>query len=171
LDNNRTEAVQASLQELKQVVTETYTDVREEIFYLRARVLSDLSFMELLERYIDKYRRFYNLDIQLVHEVDPALFEFPPEATSQLVRTIQEALINIRKHAQVNTAVIRLGQEDGHIRIVIEDQGQGFDPAKIKEKSSSFGLHIMRERVESVGGSLEINTTPGQGTQIILRYS
>ncbi|MCL4295508.1 MAG: GAF domain-containing protein [Anaerolineae bacterium] len=53
----------ANLQELKQVIGETYTDVREEIFNLRAKVLSGLSFMEVLSRYIDKYRRFYNLDI------------------------------------------------------------------------------------------------------------
>jgi len=73
-------------------------------------------------------------------------------------------LINIRKHSHVNTATIRLGcQEDGQISLVIEDQGEGFDLTKIKEKTSSFGLQIMRERVESIGGSLEVDTAPGQG--------
>lgn len=170
LENEDIESAQTNLRELKQVISETYTDVREEIFNLRAKVLSGLGFTELLDRYIDKYRRFYNLDIQLIHEVDPAVFDFPAETTSQLVRTIQEALINIRKHAQVNQAVIRLGEESGQIRISIEDEGRGFDPAKIKEKTASFGLQIMRERVESVGGSLEIKTVPNQGTRIILRY-
>jgi signal transduction histidine kinase len=126
--------------------------------------------MEVLHRYIDKYRRFYRLDIQLIQEADPSLFEFQPEVTSQLIRTIQEALINIRKHAQVNQAIIRLGQEDGTIHITIEDQGQGFDLTKSKEKTSSFGLQMMRERVESVGGTLEIDTAPGAGTRIVLRY-
>lgn len=170
LANEDIEAAQINLRELKQVIGETYTDVREEIFNLRAKVLSGLGFTELLDRYIDKYRRFYNLDIQLIHEVDPAVFDFSAETTSQLVRTIQEALINIRKHAQVNQAVIRLGEENGQIRISIEDEGRGFEPAKIKEKTASFGLQIMRERVESVGGSLEINTVPDHGTRIILRY-
>lgn len=160
----------ANLQELKQVVSETYTDVREEIFYLRSHSLSDLSFMELLNRYVDKYRRFYHLEIQQIHETDPAQFEFPPEVTSQLVRTIQEALINIRKHAHVKTAIIRLGREGNWLRLSIEDEGQGFDPATIQEKTASFGLQIMRERVESVGGSLEIDTAPNQGTRIIIRY-
>jgi PAS domain S-box-containing protein len=171
LANQQFDLIAADLQELKKVVSETYTDVREEIFNLRAKALSAMNFMELLERYMDKYRRFYNLDIQLVQEADPALFEFPPEITSQLIRTIQEALINIRKHSHVNTANIRLGcQEDGQLRIVIEDQGQGFDLAKIKEKRSSFGLQIIRERMESVGGNLEVDTAPGQGTRIILYY-
>lgn len=60
LASGETEAAQADLHELKGVIGEIYTDVREEIFYLRAKVLSDLSFLELLEQYINKYRRFYN---------------------------------------------------------------------------------------------------------------
>lgn len=126
--------------------------------------------MEVLDRYIDKYHRFYHLDIQLIQEADPTLFEFSPEVTSQLIRTIQEALINIRKHAQVDTAIIRLGQENGQVRLSIEDQGEGFVLAKIKGKTSSFGLQIMRERVESMNGTLEIDTIPSQGTRVILRY-
>lgn len=170
LANNQIEVAKASLHELKQVIEETYTDVREEIFNLRAKVLTGMGFMEVLNRYIDKYRRFYSLDIQLVQEVDPALFHFPPEATSQLIRTIQEALINIRKHARVDRAIIRLSQENGQICIRVEDQGQGFDLNAAKEKTASFGLQIMRERVESIGGSLEVETAPSQGTQIIVRY-
>jgi signal transduction histidine kinase len=171
LVDHQLDLVKANMQELKKVVNETYTDVREEIFYLRAQVLSDLSFMELLERYVDKYRRFYHLDIQLIQEANPALFNFSADATAQLVRTIQEALINIRKHGQINTATIRLGQErEGQIRISIEDQGQGFDLDQIKGKTSSFGLQIMRERVESIGGSMEVDTAPGQGTRIVLHY-
>lgn len=168
--SNHAEAAEANLQELKQVIGETYTDVREEIFNLRSKVLAGMDFMEVLDRYIDKYRRFYKLEIQVVKEADPALFKFSAEVTSQLVRTIQEALINVRKHAHVNSAIIRLGQENGEVLISIEDQGQGFDPEKTKEKTSSFGLQIMRERVESVGGSLEVHTAPGQGTRISLRY-
>lgn len=162
------EAAKSHLAELKSIISETYTDVREEIFYLRAKALSDLSFMELLERYIDKYRRFYNLEIQHIQEADPAMFEFPAEVTSQLIRTIQEALINIRKHAHVSTAIIRLGQDAGQLCISIEDEGRGFDLDRIKGQNNSFGLQIMRERVESVGGRLAVETTPGQGVCITL---
>jgi two-component system sensor histidine kinase DegS len=130
-----------------------------------------MNFMEVLHRYIEKYRRFYNLDIHLVQEANPALFEFPAEVTSQLIRVIQEALINVRKHARVNTAVIRLSQENGQLCIRIEDQGQGFDLSCLQEKTASFGLQIMRERVQSVGSSLELETAPGQGTRVTLRYS
>jgi PAS domain S-box-containing protein len=169
LEEDQVDAARGSLQELKQVIGETYSDVREEISYLRAKALPDMSFMELLNRYLDKYRRFYNLDIRLVQDADPALFEFSGETTSQLVRTIQEALINIRKHARVNKATVRLGRENSHLQITIEDQGQGFQLEGVKAKPSSFGLQIMRERVESVGGSLEIESAPGRGTRVVLK--
>lgn len=171
LVNNQLDDAQATLRELKQVVSETYTDVREEIFNLRAKTAAGLGFMELLERYIDKYRRFYHLDIELIKETEGATFDFSAEVTPQLIRTIQEALINIRKHAQVDQAVIRLGRSNGRVQISVEDQGRGFDLAQVREKSSSFGLQIMRERVASVGGNLEIETVPGQGTKVTLYYS
>jgi signal transduction histidine kinase len=168
LTSGQIDAVTANLQELKQVVGETYTDVREEIFNLRAKVQAGWSFMEVLHRYVDKYRRFYNLDIQLIQETDPALFDFPADVTTQLIRTIQEALINVRKHTRVNTAVIRLSRENGQLCLRIEDQGQGFDPARLKDKTSNFGFQFMRERVESVGGRLEIHSSLGQGTQVVV---
>jgi PAS domain S-box-containing protein len=170
LANHQVKVATAHLHELKGVINETYTDVREEIFYLRAKALSDLSFMELLQQYVEKYRRFYNLEIQLIQEADPAQFDFSPEMTAQLVRTVQEALINVRKHARVNRATIRLGQSGDALRISIEDTGQGFDLAQNGSKSSSYGLQIMRERMESIGGRLEIATAPGQGTRIVLHY-
>lgn len=171
LNNGQIEAATANLREVKKIVAETYTDVREEIFNLRANAFEGLSFLELLHKYIDKYRSFYNLDIQLILEADEALFEFPAEVGPQLIRTIQEALINVRKHAKVNRAIIRLSRDEDQVRISVEDQGQGFDPAHLtRVGSSSFGLQIMRERVESIGGSLDVLSTPGQGTQIILRY-
>jgi GAF domain-containing protein len=64
---------------------------------------------------------------------------------------------------------LRAGPAGDQIRISIEDQGQGFDPTQ--EKASSFGLKIMRERIESIGGCLEIESRPGQGRQVTLLYS
>jgi signal transduction histidine kinase len=172
LESGQLEEVKANLQELKNVINEAYTDVREEIFNLRAKLSVGMSFLEMLDRYIDKYRRFYRLDIQLIKDTDETLFEFPPEVGPQIIRTIQEALINVRKHAKVDRATIRLWQEGDQVCITVEDKGQGFDPAKLasKPESSSFGLQIMRERVRGVGGEFNIESRPGWGTRIILRY-
>jgi signal transduction histidine kinase len=62
-------------------------------------------------------------DIQLQMETDEVRFEFPVEIGSPLIRIIQEALINVRKHAKINQVVIRLGQEGDRLFIRVEDQG------------------------------------------------
>lgn len=169
LNQEQLETARANLQELKQVINETYTDVREEIFNLRSKTEASLSFIEMLHRYHDKYERFYKMDIQLLQEAEMALFDFPAEIAAQVIRTIQEALINIRKHAGVNSALIRLGHENGQPCIMIEDQGKGFDLAEAGGKASSFGLKIMQDRIESVGGHLEVESAPNRGTQVMLR--
>ncbi|MCB0193243.1 MAG: PAS domain-containing protein [Anaerolineae bacterium] len=166
LSNGQIEEAQSSLAELKQVVNETYTDVREEIFSLRSEGHADATFLELLSKYINKYKRFYRLDIQLNRHVDDAMLNFSAETRLQVIRTIQEALINIRKHAQVNRAVIEITRKDEYIQICIEDEGCGFDAHQMmKGKEGSFGLRIMRERVASVGGNLNISSSIGEGTQ------
>lgn len=165
----QSEGVLDNLRELKQIVGEAYTDIRGEIFNLRANSSTDIDFLATLRRYIDKYRRFYRLTIDLVLEAGETDFDFPGEIAISLIRTVQEALINIRKHAHVDQALIRLQRNEAGCHIIIEDKGQGFDPTT--EKANSFGLKIMRERVETVGGHLEIQSTPGQGTRVILFFS
>ncbi|MBE7549569.1 MAG: PAS domain-containing protein [Anaerolineales bacterium] len=168
LESKRLAEARANLRELKQIVGEAYTDIRGEIFNLRTAPSTEINFLETLRQYIDKYRRFYKLDIELVLEDDEAHFEFPADAAISLIRTIQEALINVRKHAQVNKALLHLSYQAGQVRIKIKDEGQGFDLPT--EKVSSFGLKIMRERMESIGGRLEIESRPGKGTEVILLY-
>jgi GAF domain-containing protein len=172
LAEGKSENVEANLNELKQIVGEAYTDVREEIFNLRSSASPGVEFLATLQDYIAKYKRFYDLEVRLIREADKHHFEFPDEVGIQLIRTIQEALMNVRKHAQVNEAIIRLEREGQQVRLSVEDQGQGFDATQRKQEGvSNFGLQIMRERIEKVGGRMEIKTAPGQGTQIILTYS
>ncbi len=163
------ERIMAELNDLKQVVGEAYTDIRGEIFNLRAGPADEFDFLKTLKRYIYKYKRFYHLDIQLVFETAETHFGFPARISIPLVRTLQEALMNVRKHAQVDNALLRLSCTDYQIRISVEDRGRGFDPTQKKE--TSFGLNIMRERIESIGGRLEIESAPGQGTKVTLFYT
>jgi signal transduction histidine kinase len=169
LSEGQVEEAKASLDELKNVVGETYTDVREEIFSLRAKIFSGLGFLELLDKYTDKYRRFYKLNIEIIKEEDDSCFEFPAAVSPQIIRIIQEALINVRKHARVDKAIIRLSQEADRFRISVEDEGQGFNRTMLHQKKASFGLQIMQERAESIGGELEIKSILGRGSQIIIR--
>jgi signal transduction histidine kinase len=169
LTTDQTTEVLASLRELKQIVGETYTDVREEIFNLRATTSLGLGFLDTLRDYLARYRTYYELDVQMVMEAEKSLLELPAEVGTQIIRIIQEALINVRKHAGVDKAIIRLKREAERIRISVEDEGQGFDPAQLDQTDNSgFGLQIMAERAEGVGGRLEVDTAPGEGVRVLI---
>lgn len=170
LADHKLDEVEINLRELKQIVNETYADIRGEIFNLRTDPISAVNFLETLRQYLDKYKRFYHLEVELIFETDEARFDFPSEVSIALIRTIQEALMNVRKHAQVNQAVIRLGEAGNVLYISVEDQGRGFEVGAIARQSTSYGVNIMRERLEAVGGNLEIVSAPGDGTRINLFY-
>ncbi|MCB0168164.1 MAG: hypothetical protein KDI79_28305, partial [Anaerolineae bacterium] len=167
--SNQLDNAEETLNELKQAIGEAYTDIRGEIFNLRTTSSSEVKFLDTLRQYIDKYKRFYRLDIQLRLETDETQLDFPPEVSMALIRTIQEALMNVRKHAQVEQALIHISREGAQIRITIEDSGRGFDRSITKE--GSFGLKIMRERMDGIDGHLEIDSRLDQGTQITLLYT
>ena len=154
---------------MKEIAKETYTDVREAIFGLRTAISSGLGFLPILREYLAEYRTHYGLDARLVVD-NESLPRFPTDVRVQVIRIIQEALTNVRKHARASNAWVRFEQDGDWARISVEDDGQGFDPAQVTgEGRRYFGLQIMRERAESVGGDLELNSRPGKGTRVVIR--
>ena len=168
LMNQQTPAALENVQELKQIVGEAYTDIRGEIFNLRTGPAAKIDFLETLRDIVDKYRRFYQLEVELVFEAEADRFGLPSDVAAPLVRTIQEALMNVCKHAGVKEVTLRLGYEAGQVRIRIEDKGRGFEFDR--ERTTRYGLTIMQERMASIGGQLEIDSAPGKGTQVKLLW-
>ncbi len=75
----------------------------------------------------------------------------------------------MRKHADASKVLVYCEQDDGQICIRIEDDGRGFHLSNVLENErENYGLKIMKERAESIGGSLEVNSTPQKGTQIVV---
>jgi nitrate/nitrite-specific signal transduction histidine kinase len=166
--NGQIDQAQESLLELKRVAKFIYTDVRESIFNLRTAV-SSLGFIPTLQDYLEEYRAHYGMDVQLLIGYDE-LIELLPEVASQLLRVLQEALTNVRKHAEANKVWVRYQQDSSLIIIQVEDDGKGFNPMQITEAGQQhIGLQVMQERMESIGGSIEVASQPGQGTRVILR--
>ena len=88
----------------------------------------------------------------------------------QLTRIIQEALSNVRKHAGVDRAQVEITQEGEWIQVAIVDRGVGFEPALIAAADRQrYGLQVMSERADGVGGSLAIESQPGSGTRVLVR--
>ena len=88
---------------------------------------------------------------------------FPPNLEIGAFRVVQEALTNVARHAHVARASVQLFADERALTVVVRDQGQGFDLARAPMTS---GLGGMRERVELLGGTLEIDATPGGGAAI-----
>jgi signal transduction histidine kinase len=169
LASGQANQAQANLLEMKEIAKETYTDVREAIFSLRTTVSSGLGFLPTLREYLAEYRAHYSVDVRLVID-NESLARFPADVGIQLLRIIQESLTNVRKHAGASKVWVRFEQDGDQVRISVEDDGQGFDPAQVAGKGRQyFGLQIMRERAESVGGDLELDSRPGQGTRLVVR--
>jgi signal transduction histidine kinase len=169
LAEGQVDEARARLAELKQVVKQTYTDVREAIFNLRIRSDPQTPFLPTLQEYLAEYQSHYGVHVDLLVE-DEGLVRFPPQVKIQILRIIQEALTNVRKHAGTDRARIRMERAEEKVRISIEDEGQGFDLARATPggEEQFFGLQIMYERARAAGGSLEVRSAPGQGTRIVL---
>jgi len=88
-----------------------------------------------------------------------------PEAEVQLLRIIQEALVNARKHSSASRAEVIFSLGDGRLKVTIADNGRGFDEEK-QNNPASFGLGIIRERAEEIGGCCKIRSVTDQGTVV-----
>ena len=168
LTGGEIDKAQQSLRELKKVSQLLYIDVREQIFNLRTVVQERMGFFSSLQEYLSDYRSHYGLRVDLLVE-NECLTEFSPQVTSQLMRIIQEALTNVRKHSAAGKVLLRCSQREDQMCVHIEDDGQGFHLSNgISENGQHYGLQIMKERAESVGGSLVLDTKPGEGTRVIV---
>jgi signal transduction histidine kinase len=96
----------------------------------------------------------------------------PPELETTLYRIVQEALTNVLRHAHAERVSVILEHRHDHVLAIVEDNGQGYDVESVMNSASAeprLGLLGMRERIALVGGTLEIESSPGSGTTIFAR--
>ena len=170
LEGGDLSAVGRVLCEVDETVAEAYADVREAILGLRSRVGGERALPDALGEYLERFRQQSGLEVEF--EADPAAREVRllPQAEVHLLRIIQEALTNVRKHARASRVRVGLGvlaDGDRRLRVEVADDGHGFDPVRLPG-GSHFGLAVMRERAELAGGRLEIDSAPGRGTRVLV---
>jgi signal transduction histidine kinase len=154
------------LREMATLSKEAYADVREAILGLRENVSPARGLVDALREYLQKFSRQAGVAVQLEADGDDRMC-LSPDAEVQLMRVIQEALTNVRKHANADRALVSIGRNGGEAAIVVEDNGRGFDSEGLRQTDVlSFGLRTMRERVERVGGRFAIDSVPGEGTRV-----
>jgi PAS domain S-box-containing protein len=169
LQNGNIEKALASLARLAEVAMDAHIDVRESILGLKTGPVQEWAFLPALKRYLDDFQSQYGLYIELL--ISEELKENGLDAASgiQLLRVIQEALTNTRKHSGARSVWISFERVDSRVFIHIVDDGSGFDISqRDRETCGHFGLVFMQERMEQIGGSVKIDSRPGAGTIVIL---
>ena len=157
------------LSDIADTADEAYRDVREAILGLRETVREDGGLEGSLREYLRKYSRQTGIAATVACEGDARRF-ISPRSEVQLLRVVQEALTNTRKYAQASKVSVRIACAPGGTTLSIEDDGVGFDPSTVAgSMEGGFGLASMRERVQQIGGRIDVHTAPNAGTTIVVR--
>ena len=123
-----------------------------------------------VKRAVDKFRK--DTGIHILLQCDEQVLFLPSNMELNAYRIVQEALTNIKKHANAYIVRVLLSYDaDGYIRILIENDGKGFDQSQIhSSEGEHLGLTIMKERAKHLGGELKIESEPDEGTRVELRF-
>lgn len=148
------------------LVDDTLNNVRREAFSLRPPALDEAGLVAAVHAMSQGFSRRTNIRVELNSNLKKRL---PPDLETALYRCVQEALTNVGRHAQADRVAIKLEQDSEGISVTIEDNGRGFLPESLGASSKQIGLIGMQERVELIGGTLVINSSPGRGTRLDIR--
>jgi len=152
------------LGEIREVVQDTYEDIRESIEQLSTEIRS-VPIITALRNYVREFGD--NSGIRVHFEVPKAFTRLSPVAELQLLRITQEALTNVRRHALASEVEVKLENTTESVEMTVKDNGQGFNLLDLEKSPPGYhGLNIIRERAEGLGGSVNILTAPGEGTEI-----
>jgi signal transduction histidine kinase len=144
----------------------TIRDIRNLILGLRPALLQDLDLDEGIFALGNEFRLNTMIDLELA--VPDELPPVSAEQADQLLHITREALSNVARHSGASRAVLTLTEDEGTLSLVISDNGRGFDSAAERE-DGHHGLANLQARAEALGGSLEVKSAPGAGTQVAAR--
>lgn len=151
---------------VKSAASSTFQKVRDFIFNLRPMMLDDLGLVPTLSRYVETFKEQTGIDVRLVSTGIEQRFE--PYLEVMVFRAIQELLANIVNHSQATQVIVQMDSSPTGVRVSIEDNGKGFDVEKVSEKGG-MGLKVIRDRVQMLGGSMEIHSSLGHGAHILFQ--
>lgn len=151
------------LSNLKLAATTTFQKVRDFIFELRPMMLDDLGLIPTIKRYVDAHKDQTNMEIRLTVTGSERRLESYQEV--MIFRAIQELMNNATRHSQANQVRVNVDMGESNIKVVVDDDGKGFNVETLANRSS-VGLKVIRDRVEMSGGFMDIESALGQGTRV-----
>jgi signal transduction histidine kinase len=160
------EALGTAVRQALEQLGSDIANLRGLITDLRPAALDQLGIEAAVMALVDRARRSglaVDVSIDLAYEQGRASTRHIPDLETAIYRIVQEALTNATKHGQAKRAVVEVHEDERNVRVMVRDDGRGFDPV---DKSSGFGLPGMRERAELLGGALSIESAVGNGTMV-----
>ncbi len=141
----------------------TFQKVRNFIFELRPMMLDDLGLVPTIKRYADTFKEQTSIDVNV--NVTGTEKRLEPYIEIMIFRAVQELLGNAARHSQATLIKVMVDMGDSAARVVVDDNGKGFDTETL-ESGNSLGLNLIRERVEMLGGTFELDSVIGKGTRV-----
>ncbi|HEY0073023.1 MAG TPA: PAS domain S-box protein, partial [Abditibacteriaceae bacterium] len=162
------------VEKLKDSVKGLIHRVQRLAWEMRPAELDSMGLQFALKEYVQEWRDQYGIQANFVHNVVIGTERYPEAIETALYRIVQEALTNVQRHAGAKQVSVILEKSQSTLTAIVEDDGQGFDPEKDEQghgrpASHRLGLLGMQERMEIVGGTLTIESRPGQGTTVYAR--
>lgn len=158
------------LDQARLTARESLTEARQLVWTLRPKLLEEAPLPEALARLAERWSG--TSEVAVVATVTGTPLPLAPEVEVTLLRVAQEALANVRKHARANRIALTLSYMHDRVALDARDDGVGFEPDRISGPGSAreggFGLRTMHERVERLGGTLSIESAPGEGTSLVV---
>ncbi len=161
------QTLRSELGTLKGQFKASLDSVRGMIYDLRPPELSELGLADAIRNYASEWET--RCGIRVSSKLDVAETRLTPQQELGVYRVMQEALQNVHKHAQAAAVSIVWQRSAGSWVLHVTDDGVGFDLVKAARRAKSVGLVAMRERAELIGGSLQIQSTPGKGSAVTLQ--
>jgi signal transduction histidine kinase len=161
--------VSGELASLLPVAERALRQLRTLLFDLRPVILETQGLVPALQQYVERQQEFDDLNYSL--RVDRFTGRLTPTAERAVFSIVQEAVGNIRKHAQAKNVWISVDEEEGELRVMVHDDGVGFDVDQLNaeyDQRGSLGMLNMHERAETMGGTLSLQSVLGSGSTVAL---
>ena len=170
LKTGKSEAADSHLLQLEKATRGLFVDVRQAVLGLRAAGDIGGCLGATLQDFAVQFSQLSDIPVEVHIAPEAEDLDLPAETELQLLRIMQEALTNVRKHAAARKAAVNLQVIDGALTLAITDDGVGFDSDCSRSKiQHQFGLSTMQERAEAIDAEFELESAPGAGTHIKVR--
>ena len=158
------------LERIESTIDEAHTELRTLIAHFRMPI-GEYGLTVSVEQVIERFKQDSD-DIQVYLQKEWPDTTLPPQTELQVLRVIQEALTNARKHSEAGTVrVLMRGNEDGHYTVLVEDDGIGMTDLQNQDPAGEHvGISIMQDRANRIGGTLTVEGEPGEGVQVRFEF-